>query len=70
MMASGWGILLLMVPGFFLGWFILDRMRRPFNEDPKFMRSLFDRQPATMIAGCTTLGSGVLWAVLRVLRVM
>lgn len=69
-MYDGWQILLLMVPGFFLGWFILDRMRRPFSEDPKFMRNIFARQPATTIAGCTVLGSGVLWAVLRILRIM
>jgi hypothetical protein len=68
-MENGWGILLLIVPGFFVGWFILDRMRRPFNEDPRFMRRLFAEQPATVIAGCTILGSGVIWVVLRVLRI-
>jgi len=66
---NGWGILLLMVPGFFLGWFILDRMRRPLNDDPKLMRKLLAEHPATFIAGCTVVGSVLIWAVLRVLRI-
>jgi hypothetical protein len=68
-MKSGWEILLLMVPGFFLGWLILDRMRRPLNDDPKLMRKLLADHPATFIATCTVLGSVLIWAVLRVLRI-
>lgn len=69
-MDGGLQIILLMVPGFFLGWFILDRMRRSLTDKPGFWREVFGRQPATAVAGCTVLGSGVLWVVLRVLRVM
>lgn len=69
-MDGGWQIIALMVPGFFVGWFILDRMRRPFFDEPGFMRNLFSHQPASVIAACTILGSGVLWVLLHAVGIM
>jgi hypothetical protein len=66
---GGWPILLLLVPGFFVGWLFVDRVRRPFNEDPKFMRKIFHEAPVTVIAGCTTVGTGLIWVVLTILRI-
>ena len=60
-MTGGWSILLLLVPGFFVGWL--------FDEYPKFMRKLFDEAPVTMIAGCTIVGSAIVWVVLTVLGI-
>lgn len=60
-------ILLLMIPGFFVGWFVIDWMRQPFSDDPKLLRRWLREQPVTVIAACTIVGSAVLWGVLTIL---
>ena len=62
-------ILWLIVPGFFVGWFVIDWMRRPFTDNDRMVREWFGEQPVTVIAACTALGSVVVWAVLSVLRI-
>jgi len=60
-------ILLLLIPGFFVGWFVVDWMRQPFSQDDKLLRRWFDEQPVTVIAACTILGTVVIGAVLTIL---
>ena len=67
--AGGWQILLLIIPAFFVGWFLLDWVRRPFNDNPRFMKDVFDASPVTVIAACTIIGSGIIWVVLAALGV-
>lgn len=62
-------ILLLLVPGFFVGWFVIDWMRQPFSADDKLLRTWFDESPVTVIAACTSVGSVVVWGVLTLLGV-
>jgi hypothetical protein len=60
-------ILWLIVPGFFVGWLVVDWLRRPFSDDPRLLRTWFHEQPVTVIAACTIVGSVTVWAVLSVL---
>ncbi|MGD8322501.1 MAG: hypothetical protein PVJ02_18765 [Gemmatimonadota bacterium] len=60
-------ILLLLVPGFFVGLFVVDWLRRPFSEDDELVKRWLKEQPVTVVAVCTALGSAVLGAVLLVL---
>lgn len=60
-------ILLLLIPGFFVGWFVVDWMRQPFSQDDKLLRRWFDEQPVTVIAACTTVGTVVIGGVLTIL---
>lgn len=62
-------ILLLLVPGFFVGWFVLDWMRQPFSEDDQLLRKWFTESPVTVIAACTSLGAIVVWGVLTILGI-
>lgn len=60
-------ILILLIPGFFVGWFVIDWMRQPFSEDKELLRRWFSDQPVTVIAACTSVGSLVVWGVLTLL---
>lgn len=62
-------ILLLLVPGFFVGWFVIDWMRQPFSQDDRLLRGWFEEQPVTVIAACTIVGSVVVWGVLTILGI-
>jgi hypothetical protein len=62
-------ILWLIVPGFFVGWFVVDWMRRPFSDDDKMLRKWLSEQPVTVVAACTIVGSIVMWGVLTILGV-
>lgn len=62
-------ILWLLVPGFFVGWFVIDWMRRPFSDDDKLLRRWMAEQPVTVTAACMSLGSVVIWVVLTILGV-
>lgn len=62
-------ILLLLVPGFFVGWFVIDWMRQPFSQDDTLLRRWFDESPVTVIAACTSVGSIVVWGVLTLLGI-
>jgi hypothetical protein len=68
-MKGGWQILLLLIPAAVVGWFVLDWLRRPFSQDPKFLRKIFDEQPVTVIAACMIVGSGIIWVVLTALGI-
>lgn len=63
-------ILLLIVPGFFVGWFVLDWMRRPFSQDDKLLKRWFGESPVTVVAACTIVGTMVLWVVLRAVGIL
>jgi len=62
-------ILLLLVPGFFVGWFVIDWMRQPFSQDDELLRKWFDASPVTVIAACISVGSIVVWGVLTILGI-
>lgn len=63
-------ILMIVVPGFVVGILLMDSVRKIFSDDATIVRRLFADQPVTMIAAATGLGSVVVWAVLRVLRIL
>lgn len=60
-------ILFLLVPGFFVGWFVVDWMRQPFSQDDQLLKRWFEQSPVTVIAACTSVGSIVVWGVLTLL---
>lgn len=62
-------ILLLIVPGFFVGLFVVDWLRRPFSEDDELVKRWLKEQPVTVVAVCTAIGSAFLAAVLMVLGI-
>lgn len=64
------GVLWIVIPGFIVGWFVLDSVRKIFSEDDKLLGTFFEDQPVTMIAVATTVGSVLVWGVLRVLGFM
>lgn len=47
----------------------MDSVRKIFSDDDRLVRRLFEDQPVTMIAGATTVGSVIVWAVLEILNV-
>ncbi len=63
-------ILWIIIPGFVVGVLIMDSVRKIFSDDATIVRRLFSDQPVTMIAAATGLGSILVWAVLRILRVL
>lgn len=63
-------ILWIVLPGFVVGVLVLDSVRRIFSEDDTLVRRLFADQPVTMIAAATTVGSVLVWGVLRALGLM
>jgi hypothetical protein len=72
MIDQGWvgafRALWIVIPGFFVGWLVLDSVRKVFSEDDGLMRRLFADQPVTMIAVATTVGSLLVWGFLRILE--
>jgi hypothetical protein len=62
-------ILWLIIPGFVVGWLVIDRMRRPFSDDDKLLRRWLAEQPVTAVAACTIVGSIVVWALLMILGI-
>lgn len=64
------GVLWIVVPGFFVGLFLMDSVRKIFSEDATLVRRLLAAQPVTMVATATALGSVLVWAVLRILGLM
>jgi hypothetical protein len=64
------GVLLIVIPGFFVGLFVMDSVRKIFSDDATLLRRLLENQPVTMVATATALGSVLVWAVLRVLGLM
>jgi len=62
-------ILWIIVPGFFVGWLVLDWIRRAFSDDDKLVRKWMEAQPVTTTAACISLGSIVVWVVLMALGV-
>ena len=59
-------ILWILLPSPFVGYLMIDSVRKIFSEDEKLVRTLFAEQPVTMLAGATALGSVVVWAVSEV----
>ena len=59
-------ILWVLIPGPFVGYFVMDRFRTIFSEDDRLLWRVFKAQPVTMLAAATALGSVVVWAVSEV----
>ncbi len=62
-------ILWLIVPGFFVGWLVIDWMRQLFSEDKTLLRRWMADQPVTTTAACISVGSIVVWVVLMILGI-
>lgn len=56
-------ILWIMLPGPFVGYLVMDSVRKIFSDDDALLRNVFAAQPVTMLAAATALGSVVVWAV-------
>lgn len=61
-------ILWIMVPAPFVGYLLVNSVRKIFSDDDKLLRKLFEFQPVTMIAGTTALGSIIVWSLVAALR--
>lgn len=59
-------ILWVLIPGPFVGYFIIDSFRKIFSEDDGLVMKVFRAQPVTMFAAATALGSVAVWAVAEV----
>jgi hypothetical protein len=59
-------ILWILIPGPFVGYLVIDSVRKIFSDDPTVLRKVFAAQPVTMLAAATALGSVVVWAVSEV----
>jgi hypothetical protein len=57
-------ILLLAPPlGVLVIWWVL----KPFSDNPRFVRELFEEMPVTMFAASSMAGAIILWLVLQIL---
>lgn len=56
-------ILWILIPGPFVGYLLMDSVRKIWSEDDRVLRRIFAAQPVTMLAAATALGSVVVWAV-------
>lgn len=63
-------ILWVLLPGPFVGYLVMDSVRKIFSEDDRALLRVFKAQPVTMLAVSTALGAVVVWAVAEaVLRI-
>ena len=62
-------ILWILIPGVFVGFAVMESVRRVFSEDDQLLRKIFSEQPVTMIAAAGMIGSVVMWVVLTALRI-
>ena len=53
----------ILIPGPFVGYLVVDSVRKIFSDDDRLIRTLVAAQPVTMLAALTALGSVVVWAV-------
>lgn len=60
-------VLWVLIPGPFVGYLVMDSVRKIFSDDPDVLKRVFKAQPVTMIAATTALGSVVVWAVAEAL---
>lgn len=64
-------ILWVMIPGPFVGYLLMDSVRKIFSDDDEALKRIFKAQPVTMIAAATALGSMVVWVVVEaVVRIL
>lgn len=57
-----------MVPAPFVGYLLVNSVRKIFSDDETLLRKLFVAQPVSMLAGTTALGSIIVAALVSVLR--
>jgi hypothetical protein len=64
-------ILWILIPGPFVGYIVMDSVRKVFSDDDEALKRVFKAQPVTMVAVATALGSVVVWAFVEaVLRIL
>jgi len=59
-------VLWILIPAPFVGYLIIDSVRKIFSDDDTLLRGIFREQPVTMLAAATALGSVVVWSVSEV----
>ena len=62
-------VLWILIPGVFVGFAVMESVRRIFSEDDQLLKKIFSEQPVTMIAAAGIIGSVVMWGVLSILRI-
>lgn len=67
---GAWSVLLIVVPGFFVGLLLADSVRRIFTDDATLLKRIFADQPVTMTAAATAIGSILVWGVLSILGIL
>jgi hypothetical protein len=60
-------VLWILIPSPFVGYLMIDSVRKIFSEDERLLRKLFSDQPVTMFAVATALGAVPVWAVSEVI---
>ncbi len=61
-------ILWILIPGPFVGYLLMDSVRKIWSEDDRALPRIFAAQPVTMLAAATALGSVVVWALSEAVR--
>ncbi|MDX1494010.1 MAG: hypothetical protein R3253_08135 [Longimicrobiales bacterium] len=59
-------ILWVLLPGPFVGYLIIDSVRKIFSDDKELLIRVFKAQPITMFAAATALGSVAVWGIAEV----
>lgn len=60
------GILWILIPAPFVGYLIVDSVRKVFSDDKALLKKLLADQPVTMFAGMTALGAVAVWSVSQI----
>lgn len=55
-------VLWVLIPGPFVGYLVIDSVRKIFSDDDRLVWRVFSEQPVTMLAASTALGSVVVWS--------
>jgi hypothetical protein len=59
-------ILWILIPSPFVGYLMIDSLRKVFSDDDRLLRKVFADQPVTMLATSMSLGSVAVWALSEV----
>lgn len=56
----------ILLPAPFVGYLLIDSVRKIFSEDDELLKQVIRDQPVTMLAAATAFGSIAVWAVATV----
>ncbi len=51
----------MLIPGPFVGYLVIDSVRKIFSDDNGLVLRIFKEQPVTMLAASTALGAVTVW---------